>query len=100
MNNKHKEIGDNEIRIISSAGEGERAHRPSHRRVRRLVVVSAIIAFIIAAGIAASLLFVSENEGADEIRLIEEATVAGSVAAVALPICRVIHQINDDLTDS
>ncbi|MDE7472052.1 MAG: phosphodiester glycosidase family protein [Muribaculaceae bacterium] len=83
MNNKHKDIGDNEIRIISSAGEGERARRPSHRRVRRLVVVSAIIAFIIAAGIAASLLFVSENEDADEIRLIEEATAATEPATAA-----------------
>lgn len=74
MNQKHSDISDNEIRVISSSPAGDRDSNTTRRRLtRRRIAVIAIAAVVIVAGIVASMLSVSDSGPGTEVRLVSEA---------------------------
>lgn len=74
MNQKHSDISDNEIRVISSSPAGDRDSNTTRRRLtRRRIAVIAIAAVVIVAGIVVSMLSVSDSGPGAEVRLVSEA---------------------------
>lgn len=74
MNQKHSDISDNEIRVISSSPADDRDSNTTRRRLtRRRIAVIAIAAVVIVAGIVVSMLSVSDSGPEAEVRLVSEA---------------------------
>ncbi|MDE7386292.1 MAG: phosphodiester glycosidase family protein [Muribaculaceae bacterium] len=77
MNQKHSDISDNEIRVISSspADGGRDSNTTTRRHLKRRVAIVVFAAVVTVAGIVASLMIATGSGHETEVRLVREATV-------------------------